>query len=108
MHGESTVRRLPRTGLLEAFSHALRLAERLPAGASKDHVHRAICELIEVRSSSEQNWRVERLLNSLFRLTEGREPGATRVEPALVNRLLGVLQPEVVPMLRPASSAKTR
>lgn len=88
--------------LVDGFSHVLRLAERLPSGASEDQVRRAVCELIEVDAGPQQQLRLDHLFSSIGRLQQERGLGRRRVQQAgstAIERLLEALSQEVLPIL---------
>ncbi len=81
----------------------LRLAERLPSGASEDDVRRSVCELIEADAGPEQADKVAGLLNSIVQLKKERELGLRRAQQAgapAIDRLLEALRQEVPPILQ--------
>lgn len=89
--------------LVDAFTHVLTLAERLPSGASEDHVRRSVCELIEADSGAARHAKVDRLLNSISQLQQARTSGRRRVAQAgsaPIERLLEALRRDVLPILR--------
>ena len=87
---------------LEArFHHLLRLADRLPRGASEDYVRRCVCALMGA-DWADQNAQALALMRSIAQLQHERRLGLRRVQQTgavALDRLLTSLRADVLPML---------
>ena len=89
---------------LAGLTHVYEMAERLPHTAAADYVRRSVLELAQARASGAAvRPAIDRLVASIRHLQQQAEGGRRRDQQhgaLAIERLLNVLQEEVLPDLR--------